>query len=419
MEKDDYMPEAEIDNTKKIHTLLGVSVVVFIAFIVCLVGGVATRNINKQNVLTFPSSGLSGSIFESQNSSYTANEALPFTHEVMAVANRIDVPSQTKAEVDSGVSYMINETDYAFITEYTEEDNLPTLVAMQLGKAYVMEISLDNCAMQEYLTEEGFLNGNKLVYHCYAAQFANADMTNGTYAYIMGYEYTTADNNRLFMAVSTVSSDNEYLMWLKGTYLDAMAYSYRFDEELDKARAEAAAQEAQEEAEVKAQEMEKAAEEEKEESEENSAQSYYDNWYQSQHETVELVVDGSGTQKLELEVETYKAGTFVFTFTKPTKDFAYHFVDADGNALEVEPDLAVEGENLKASIHISGIKKGTYAVVFDAGGCTYTMPALELTDVETYTAMEYSQVYNANDSSGGNTAEDVNPEEANLDETQK
>lgn len=386
---DEYMPEAEIDNSNKIKMIIGISAVLLVVMVVCLVLGVATKNVQKEEVLIFPESGLSDSIFDSQNTYYEENESLPYRYEVSVVPYAIDVPTEVSAEVDTGVSYMINDTDFIFITEYTKKDDLPTLVASQLGKAYVMELDLNNCAMEEISTDTGYYNGYEMFYHAYKAQFADAEM-NGTYAYIMGYEIATEGENMLYIAVSTIYSQSDYLLGVRDTYLAPVLASYHYDEELENSRLQAAqeAQKAQEEQE--AQEAEEAAVQEAQE-ETGAVQSYYDQWYASQHQTVDLVADGSAEQNLVLELEEYRTAKLVFTFTNPTADFAYHLADSAGNRVEVEPTLEVAGENLRAIYFLEEPVKGAYSLVFDAGGCTYTTPAFNLEDYAEFTAGELAQ----------------------------
>ena len=390
---DGFMPEPEKTNEGKIKVAMGIATVLVTVFIVAVVGSILTRSVEKGQTLVYPESGLSNSIFESQNGGYTANEYLPYLKEFTLVPYLIDVPSDTAAEVDLGTSYKITDTDFAYVTEYEHGGDLPMYLAQQLGKAYVMEISIENCAVEEVGRQEGFLNGNAMTYIVYKTQFADAEM-NGFIVYVMGYEIEVNYEVSVFIAVSTADGTSDTLAYYK-QYLDMMAYSYRYDEALDLQRqAEEEAlkeQQAQEEAEKEmAQEQ---AEQEQAPEEESQAQAYYEQWYASQHETVDLVADGSGTQKIDCETDSaFKSCSFKFTFTKPTEDLVYHMVDPDGEIIELSDLQVNEDDSLIAIYNVSDSKKGVYSVVFDKGGCTYTTPALEIFDYTVYTSSELLQL---------------------------
>lgn len=391
------MPEPEQDNSKKIKFTMGVAVVLFVVFIVLLLGSVLLKKAATEGQIVFPYSGLSQSIFESQNGSYVQNESLPFVKTFELAPYYIDVPSDKTATVDAGTAYTITDTDFAFVTEYENKnvEMLPNMIAEQLGKAYVLELNLDNCFLQENENsrEEGFLNGYAMTYVTYTAQFADSN-NNGYVVYILGYNVELNDDVSAFFAVSTATGTTDSLAYYK-QWLDAMAYTLRYDEALNTEREELKAQEkaakAQEEEEAaKAEEAEKEELEEKAAEEEgNNAESYYNQWYESQHETVDMVADGTGTQKIDVETESrYKNAVFRFTFTNPSSDFAYHFVDPEGNTIEMT-DLTVSGENeLTAVYNVNDSKKGVYSIVFDQGGCTYTTPALIIDNYIAYTSTE-------------------------------
>lgn len=388
------MPEPEKNNDNKIKTLMGVAIILGVAFIVLVFGSVLLKNAAVKGELVFPESGLSDSIFDSQNGSYAENEELPYNRALKYSPYSIDVPSDVSADVEDGTSYTISSSDYAFVTEYAkkDKDNRPTIISKQLGKAYIMDLSLEHCIMEEVASEEGFLNGNAMHYYGYKAQFANKDNA-GYIVYIMGYEVDLTEDMSVYFAISTKTATTEALNIYK-KWLDAMAMTLRYDSAVADAIEEQKALEEQETLEEQEQEAEQTESQEvaeAEETEKNATQSYYDQWYQSQHETVQVLADGTGTQKIDCATESaYKNASFTFTFTSPSEDFTYHMVAPDGQTIEQE-NLIVSGEtgdSLIAYFSVTDAKKGVYSIIFDSGSCTYTTPAFIMEDYTAYSNSE-------------------------------
>lgn len=217
----------------------------------------AGLNVNKPEEKVLPASGLSDSIFESQNTSYVENPDLPQKLKFKTIPYTIDVPSVAGAVVDEGNIYKVSDSIYLYITEFNPlEKYLQNAVTAELGKALLMNYNNELTQMSSAAEEDGFINGYGAVYKI--LDMTVTDSTQLVPSTTIGYEISVPEyDNKIFVSVvsqtAIAETDNQTMANMK-VLLDQLVMTLQYSEEVKAeidgkaAEAEAAAEAAASEA---------------------------------------------------------------------------------------------------------------------------------------------------------------------------
>lgn len=170
-------------------------------------------NVNKQipRPLEFPASNLSQSIFDSQNIKYSPNAAYTNRHYFYYSPYSVDIADAESAKVsDTGIVYKISDTMYFYITEFETGTNMESVIRNELPKAIMIDSNAEMTAIDNYVYDEGYLNGFKADYYIDCMTVTNGSRTASVY--LTGYVMTITDSvydhgHKMFLSVVTATSD--------------------------------------------------------------------------------------------------------------------------------------------------------------------------------------------------------------------
>lgn len=205
---------------------------VMMASLIILIAIISYFESLQPEEIEYPGSGLSGSIFETQNTSYAANASLPATHEYKNVPYLLDVPASNKAKVEDGTTYRLNSTLYIYTSEFPFNTDVDYTLSTQLGKILMLDCD-DNMTFLETKKEEiGYRNGYGIVYDVKDMYVSNGESS--MKAIIMSYyvELPEETEDVLIGVMSTVES-NDAIRQMKDV-LDAELATFRYDEDQEK-----------------------------------------------------------------------------------------------------------------------------------------------------------------------------------------
>ena len=137
-------------------------------------------NVNKQipRPLEFPASNLSQSIFDSQNIKYSPNAAYTNRHYFYYSPYSVDIADAESAKVsDTGIVYKISDTMYFYITEFETGTNMESVIRNELPKAIMIDSNAEMTAIDNYVYDEGYLNGFKADYYIDCMTVTNGSRT--------------------------------------------------------------------------------------------------------------------------------------------------------------------------------------------------------------------------------------------------
>ncbi len=208
--------------------------------------------------LEFPPSGLSQSIFDSQNMKYKPNANYTDVHYFQRSPYTIDIAPADAAKVsDYGWVYEISDTSYFYITEFEKGSNIEASIRNELSPAVMVDSNASMTAIDNYVYDEGYINGFKGDYYIDGMTVTNGTRTASVY--LVGYALTITDSTydhgwKMFVGVMTARSDTDSYANAKAI-LDSVVATYKVSDSTQKtlndeeARAERAAAEAKKQAE--------------------------------------------------------------------------------------------------------------------------------------------------------------------------
>ena len=179
--------------------------------------------------IEYPGSGLSGSIFETQNTSYAPNASLPQQHKYENVPYLLDVPQASKAQIEEGTTYKLNNYLYIYTSEFPFNTDIDYTLSRQLGKILMLDANDDMTFLETMKEEVGYKNGYGVVYDVKNMYVSNG--TDSVKAVVMTYyiELPEESEDVVIGALSTVES-NDAIRNMKDI-LDAELITFRYDEE--------------------------------------------------------------------------------------------------------------------------------------------------------------------------------------------
>ncbi len=201
---------------------------VILVFLLVLIGIISYFERLQPEEIVYPGSGLSGSIFDTQNSSYTPNASFPEVYGYKNVPYLLDVPASNKASVGDGTTYRLNNGLYIYTSEFPFNTDIDYTLSTQLGKTLMLDCNDDMTIVETMKEEIGYRNGFGIVYDCKNMYISNG--TNTIKAILLTYyvELPEEDEDVLIGVIATVET-NEAIRQMKDV-LDAELATFRYDE---------------------------------------------------------------------------------------------------------------------------------------------------------------------------------------------
>jgi hypothetical protein len=136
---------------------------------------------------------MSQSIFEAQNTKYTADSALTARHIFEHCPYTIDIIPADVAKVgEYGSVYKLSDAVYFYLTEFDKGANIDSILRSELPKAVMIDATSELTVIDQYVYEEGYLNGFKGDYYVDCITVTNGNRT--SQVYLTGYVLTITDS---------------------------------------------------------------------------------------------------------------------------------------------------------------------------------------------------------------------------------
>lgn len=228
-----------MDKSAKIMSIiLGILAVILLA----IYGFLSMVNKQIPKELEFPASNMSQSIFDSQNTKYVQNAAFTGKHIFTDCPYMIDVAETDKAKVsDVGVVYKVSESMYFYVTEFEKETNIESVLRAELPQAVMIDSNAEMTAIDNYVYDEGYVNGFKGDYYIDCMTVTNGTRTASVY--ITGYALTITDQeldhgHKMFVGIVSAVSDTDTYATGK-QILDSVVATYQVNWDVQKALVDA------------------------------------------------------------------------------------------------------------------------------------------------------------------------------------
>lgn len=221
-----------MDKTSKILvTVLGLLAAML--FVIYCFLSVVNSSIPKP--LEYPESGLSQSIFDSQNVKYTPNEAYTTQHVFYRCPYMVDIADTDSAKVsDYGNVYEISDSMYFYITEFKKDENIETVLRNELSQAVMVDSNTAMTAVDNLVYDEGYLNGFKADYYIDCMTVTNGNRAASVY--ITGYVLTITNtdyDHGYKMFVGVMASGNDTETYANGkAIVDSVINTYQVNESI-------------------------------------------------------------------------------------------------------------------------------------------------------------------------------------------
>lgn len=235
---------------------------IILVFLLVLIGIISYFEKLQPEEIVYPGSGLSGSIFDTQNTTYTPNASFPEVYGYKNVPYLLDVPASNKASVGDGTTYRLNNGLYIYTSEFPFNTDIDYTLSHELGKTLMLDCNDDMTIVETMKEEIGYRNGFGIVYDCKNMYISNGEQTIKAILLTYYVELPEEDEDVLIGVIATVES-NEAIRQMKDV-LDAELATFRYDEKhLDEIEKRIKDEEkAEEQAENKAEQAERQAQKE-------------------------------------------------------------------------------------------------------------------------------------------------------------
>lgn len=186
--------------TKQYIIILSILTVIF-GILICLIMYQQNRESHK---IFYPESSLSDSIFDSQNTTYTANENLPKQHSCTYIPYTIDTVEVDGVVVDTGTVYAVNENQFLFFSEILKGSDIPADLSYQFAQVLAYNVQNSDVTYSVIKEENGYINGFAAQYDVIKVSVPNGNsvksgivvaytlQTQNTESYEMNYDFTVA-----------------------------------------------------------------------------------------------------------------------------------------------------------------------------------------------------------------------------------
>ena len=237
------MPRFNLKAGKKILIIL-VPVLIVLLVLLSLIDAVYEP---PKEVIQYPEGKLANDIFTEQNNSYVPNENLTKTHEFKEVPYLVDVADGNGAEIGSGTVYLLNDTMFAYVAEYSDPNTIQDIISSQFPAALISDYVPEYTTVVTQVDKRGYINGFSAEY--LAENISASNGAQKTDSVLLGYMLNLPENgmfagNHLWIGVGTSDVTNENVT-ASGVVLDMMMNTVRLNEDLAKDLQEEADREAE------------------------------------------------------------------------------------------------------------------------------------------------------------------------------
>ncbi len=213
-------------STKAVLIISGIVMVILLI----LIGIISYFEKLQPEKINYPGSGLSGSIFDTQNTAYAPNSSLSETYKYTNIPYLLDVPTSNKAILGDGmgVAYQFRKGLYAYTAEFPYSTDLDFTLASHLGKVLMLDCNDDMTILETMKEEIGYKNGYGIIYNVKNIYVSNG--ISNVKAVLMTYyiELPEEEEDAIIGILSTTET-NEAIRQMKDL-LDAEFATFRYEE---------------------------------------------------------------------------------------------------------------------------------------------------------------------------------------------
>lgn len=300
-------------------------------------------NDDKPETVTYPQSTLTVDLFDSQNTAYIPQEALPIIYEFANSPYVIDLSDGRSADINFGhFVYATDDTTF-YISEYPKTEDPHEYILSEYANVIYLNYSRDASYIQTALSETGYFNGYLANYFIDRLLISTGMNVSSKPAYVLGYIINLGDeyDYNLIVSIATTEESTANLEACK-SLVDMEVCTLRYSEELQARR------EREEEAQKRA--------------------ASYDNEYSEYTEDNTLSSEISLNGKVAVDVNRdFENMSILVTWTEPNEEANVSFVDSNGNAL----GEIVSSSSTQAIIDVGACAKGKYYIehsdMYDVG----------------------------------------------------
>lgn len=189
----------------------------------------------EPEIIVYPASNLSDSIFESQNMHYVENEDFEKKHVFSDLPYSIDTVNADGAVIGTGTAYAANDTYCFFYTEIPKKEKLSDIMREQFSKVLVYGCEEEDVTIEIMASDLGFKNGFSAEYQ---VEKITVDSENGVKeAHAVAYRLIVEDNDDykeehdIGVVVITMQLSNAHLNNAKAL-LDYNVQTIQYDKKL-------------------------------------------------------------------------------------------------------------------------------------------------------------------------------------------
>ena len=192
----------------------------------------------EEEVIRYPAGNLSDSIFESQNTQYVESSLLTGKHEFDKVPYTIDTVNAERAKVGNGSVYVQGDY-YLYYSEISKTDTMGSAVLSELSQILNYGVDESKCSLNKIRTEEGFLNGFRVLYEISELTVPGKGKNGTKTAYVLSYRLEInnddiiRDKHDIVIGAVTELLSNDTLLKCK-QLLDLSIYTVQYDSSLAK-----------------------------------------------------------------------------------------------------------------------------------------------------------------------------------------
>lgn len=201
-------------------------------WILVYVLNVANRG-RPENV-QYPPSGLTKSIFDSQNTYYTEQSYLEETYSLTNLPYTLDMPVAVRADVGEGCVYYVPGKVHIYLLEILKTESETSYIKEEFGKAVMIDSIKEKSILQNSYTDEGYLNGFAVKYLVDTLSVTNGVET--AHAYMTVYRLITdnAYDHDFLIAVATLEESSGNYVACK-EWMDGIIGSFQYSSKLEEA----------------------------------------------------------------------------------------------------------------------------------------------------------------------------------------
>lgn len=185
----------------------------------------------EEEPLRYPSGGLSESIFDSQNMTYTSSQNFSSVYSYKKIPYDIGCVSADSASIGNGVVYPVSDGVYLYFSVIPDEDiniNIHEFCMNEFSKALLYNYSVENSSYQNASYDKGFLNGFSVIYNLDILKITDNEtaLDAALFTYVCDVENYGYD---MVVGVATTYADsNDYLSASK-VFLDELMYTIQIN----------------------------------------------------------------------------------------------------------------------------------------------------------------------------------------------